>query len=368
MTLNLLSVDLNSPLPIAAQISEQLRWLIASSVLNSGDELPGAQDLAADLGVNVHTVRAGYQKLEAQGLVKLGRGRRGRVLGYDRLRDTAQSTSVRSFSLGVIVPEFKETYARLIEGIEAEAAEHTTMVYVANAHEREDLALGYLDRFIAKGVDGVVVAAALIDPSTELPQSGPPIVFVDSPGAPGPSIEFDLEKSQYLATTHLIEHGHSRIGYVSPPRRLANVAPKLAGHRRALHDAGLGFDESLVVEARDFSAASGHHAGLEILSRSDAPSAITATADALAVGVYRAARDHGVRIPDDLAMTSNDDAEVASLVDPLLTTVTLPLEHAGRLAVRQTSPRQDGDDPPLRTVLDLELVVRESCGCPGGTS
>jgi DNA-binding LacI/PurR family transcriptional regulator len=359
-----LHVEQSSNLPLSGQISEQLAWLIIGGVLVEGDELPPVQELADELGINLHTVRAGYQQLESQGLVSLGRGRRARVLSYDRAGQFEFASGVPSYAIGVIIPEFIQAYAPLLAGIEAEAAKQPALIFVSNAHEDSTIALDILDRLIARGVDGIVVAAALFEPDVAIPsRSLMPVVFIDSPGAAGTSIEFDLEGSQYQATRHLLEHGHRKIGYITPPTTLANVAPKLAGHRRALSEAGIDPDDPPVVEVQDFSIASGRNAALELLHLSQPPTAITAASDLLAVGVYRAAREAGLQIPEDLAVTSNDNSELSAVVDPGLTTVTLPLREAGELAVQSIMAIQDGTPNPTHTVLDVALVVRESCGC-----
>ncbi|MGD2102965.1 MAG: substrate-binding domain-containing protein [Acidimicrobiia bacterium] len=361
-----LQVDPKASLPIAAQISEQLHWLIVNGNLAEGDQLPSAQELAEELGVNLHTVRSAYQQLESLHLVSLGRGRRARVLPYDRDRQLEVSTTVRSNTIGVIIPEFVQVYATLLGAIESAASELPALIFVANAHDDPDKAQALIDRLIARGVDGIVVAAAvLLDPTTIVPRlAHTPTVFIDAPGAPGISIEFDLEKSQYLATSHLIEHGHTRIGYVTPPHHLGNVKPKLAGHHRALEEAGIDVDPDLIVEMESFQVAEGEAGAARLLEQTDRPTAITAASDSLAVGVYQAARRLGMAIPDDLAVTSNDNSQLSAISDPALTTVSLPFARAGELAVEAIQRVfAVGDTEPSQTTLDVDLVIRQSCGC-----
>lgn len=359
-----LRIDPSSSLPLASQISEQLRWLIHSGVLSPGDELPSTVDLAQQLGVNFHTVRAAYQQLSDQAIVSMGRGRRTKVVALDRKNHPWAESRVPTHSIGVLIPEFVQQYSRLIVGIESEAALQPTLVYVANAHESSSRALTYLDRFLAKGVDGVIIAAALLDPDADLPFGGPPVVFIDSPGASAPSIEFELEKAQHMATHHLIEHGHERIGFITPSTSLANIAPKLEGHKKALTEAGLEYDSGLTVEVDDFTTASGTEAALELFDSVRPPTAVTAASDGLAFGVYKAARRQGMSIPNDVAVTSNDNTETAELIDPPLTSTTLPLQEAGRIAVRQIQELRRGNGDPNTIVLDVDLVVRQSCGHP----
>ncbi len=356
-------VDPEAGIPLATQLSQQFSWLIISGALDEGEELPPIQQLADELGINVHTVRAGYQQLAANRLVTLGRGRKARVLGFDRSRPQDSVGKLPSYSIGVIIPEFVSFYAPLLAGVEAEAATQPAMVFVANAREDQATALRYLDRLVAKGVDGIIVAAALLHPEATLPPPGqPPIVYVDAPGAPGPSIEFDLRRSQHLATTHLVEHGHQRIGYITPPVGLPNVAPKLIGHNQALQTGGIEPNKQLTVETQDFEVSSGRQAAEALISLQKPPTAIAASSDALAVGTYQAARDNGIRIPNDLAVIGNDNTDISALIDPALSTVSLPTEQAGRLAVQAIDQIRHGD-PPAQVILDVELVIRGSCGC-----
>lgn len=358
-----IKVDPGASIPLATQVSQQFSWLIISGAIDEGDELPPIQRLADELGINVHTVRAGYQQLAADQLVTLGRGRKARVLPFDRSRPQDTGAKLPSYSIGVIIPEFVSFYAPLLAGIEHEAATQPAMVFVANAREDQTTALRYIDRLVAKGVDGIIVAAALVHPEARLPPAGqPPIVYIDAPGAPGPSIEFDLKKSQHLATSHLIEHGHQRIGYITPPVAQPNVAPKLTGHNKALEVGGIEPDPQLIVETQDFEVSSGRQAADTLLSLDEPPTAIAAASDALALGTYQAVRDHGLRIPNDIAVIGNDDTEISALMDPPLSTVTLPIEHAGKLAV-QAIDQIRNDNPPKITTLDVALTPRRSCGC-----
>lgn len=358
-----MTVDREAELPLAAQISQQIGWLITAGTIKAGDDLPAIQDMANHLNVNIHTVRAGYQRLEAQGFVSLARGRRAHVLGFDRTRHAATAPRVPSYTIGVVIPEFVRYYRPMLSAIEAAASERPSLVFVATAHENPDTTLSYVDRLVSQGVDGIIVAAPLIDPAIKFPDSGPPIIYIDAPGSPGTSIEFDLEQSQYLATRHLIEHGHTTIGYITPPVALRNVAPKLRGHNRALTEAGIEHLPHHTVESANFDIATGRTAAHQILTLPNPPTAITTASDALAVGVFQAANDLSIDIPHDLAITSNDNSDLATIVNPELTTVAAPIEQAGHLATQAIHNTLDNKHIPQRTVLDVDLVTRTSCGC-----
>lgn len=360
-----LRVDASANIPLVAQLSRQLSLLIAGGTLKAGDQLPAARSIAEDLGINQHTVRAAYGQLATDGLISLRRGRRGVVLAYDRTRVPSSAGDVPTFSIGVIIPDFVPFYAPLLDAIEGAVAESRALTFICNAREDRNTALDYLDRLVARRVDGIIVTAALLEPNTALPPQGrPAIVFVDSPGAPGPGVEFDLERSQFLATNHLIEHGHTRIGYLTPPVELPNVAPKLAGYRRAHEAAGLSLRDDLLAVAPTFEMASGRPATERLLAHPVRPSAISAANDALAIGAHSAITSRGLRIPEDVALIGNDDSEMAAIVRPALTSVALPVGEAGRRAVAMLNQITLGGFPdPATVVLDVDLVTRESCGC-----
>lgn len=358
-------VDPAARVPLATQLSQQLSWLIIGGVLEEDDSLPPAHDLADDLNINFHTVRAAYQQLESDGLVSVSRGRRARVLAYDTTRIAVTMANVPSYSIGVIIPDFVPFYGPLLSSIEESAADLPALVFIANAREDPTTAVAYLDRLVSRGVDGIIVAAPLLEPGVRLPPPGrPPIVFVDAPGAPGPTIEFDLKGSQLMSTGHLIEHGHDRIGYITPPTELPNVAPKLSGHLDALDAAGIDSDPDLIAIASDFEINSGYEAAERLLDLASPPTAIAAAVDNLALGAHHAINARGLDIPRDIALTGNDGTELGAIIRPSLTTVSIPVAEAGRLAVGMLKEMSEERQPkPLHRILDVELIVRDSCGC-----
>ncbi len=358
-------MDPTAATPLATQLAQQLAWLIGSGQLAENDELPPVRQLADQLGINLHTVRAAYHQLSSDGLLSIRRGRRARVLKYDRTKARASAADIPSFSIGVIIPEFAPFYAPMLRGIEAAAADRPAMVFICNAHDDQKTALSYLDRLVARQVDGVIVAAALLEPDVALPPAGRPgVVFVDSPGSPGPSVEFDLEGSQFAAVRHLIEHSHQRIGYLTPPLRIPSVAPKHVGYQKALESASLRLDPELVIVVPDFEIRSGEAGANRLLDLADPPTAIAAASDGLALGAFHAITSRELRIPQDIALVGNDNIDMAAIIRPALTTVSLPTAEAGRLAVTMLEEIVDGVQPdPSRVLLQTELMVRESCGC-----
>lgn len=168
------------------------------------------------------------------------------------------------------------------------------------------------------------------------------------------------------ATRHLLELGHRRIAFAGADGAVEYAAERLAGYRSTLERAGVPFDPGLVMPgSTEFS--SGQQIGAALLTRQDPPSAVVAICDAVALGVIEAARNLGVRIPEDLSVVGFDDVQAASWSTPLLTTIRQPLADMGALAVRTVMRVAGGGRPDSHHVqLATTLIVRGSTAPPQG--
>ena len=220
-----------------------------------------------------------------------------------------------------------------------------------------------------RGVRGVVLALpdfAAVD-QARLRRLELPAVLVDPVGdfdAEVPSIGAGNWGGGLAGTRHLLELGHRRIGVITGPMRYLCSQARLAGYRAALERAGSAFDPGLVVHG-EFHHAAGLAAGLELLARADPPTAVVAANDEQAAGVYAAARQRDLRIPDDLSVVGFDDVPMARWIHPALTTVRQPIGELAALAVRSLVARlAGGEAQPGRIELPTGLVVRYSTAPP----
>ncbi|MCU0489884.1 MAG: GntR family transcriptional regulator, partial [Anaerolineales bacterium] len=153
-------VQLNPRLetPLAAQIRQQLAWLIASGELAAGERLPGVRQAAARWGVNLHTVRSAYLKLAEQGLVDLRQGAAARVLPYDPGRLLVSGAQSPSHLIGLIVPNLDNPlYVQYLRGVEQAARPARCLLLVCDAHDEPEEALLFFRMLAEKGVDGILV-------------------------------------------------------------------------------------------------------------------------------------------------------------------------------------------------------------------
>ncbi len=177
---------------------------------------------------------------------------------------------------------------------------------------------------------------------------------------PFPYVDVDGETGMYQLTRHLIERGHRRIAYVTVSDTLMFSHHRIQGYRRALREAGIAFDSTLIVEA-GMSDEEGFRAGQALLRRDPAPTAIIGATDLIALGVMGAAEASGVRVGRDLAVAGFDDISLAALAHPPLTTVRQPIYVIGQIICRMLLEQiLEGEIAESHRLLRPELIVRAS--------
>jgi LacI family xylobiose transport system transcriptional regulator len=255
--------------------------------------------------------------------------------------------------------------SEVVASIEQSARQRRLGMVLTGATERSTPYPHWVDDVLKRQPVGVVLIACRLsaDDKQRLRSRNIPLVVVDPAGAPAPdvpSIGSADWNGGYQATRHLIDLGHTRIGIITGPTDMMASTARLSGYRAALESAGLTGDPDLVRPGR-FHHGDGLEQGRTLLALADRPTAIFASSDLYALGVYEAARSFGLTIPGDLSVVGYDDLRIAQWAGPPLTTVHVPLvamaEQAVHLVMRLS------DEPELafsRIDLDTTLVVRGS--------
>lgn len=356
------------------QRAECLDSAIASDVDQRGRNRSTIRDVASAAGVSIATVsRVLNERPDVASDTREKVLRVARELRFTTNRSARSLSGGRTFMIGVTLPVVEAEYFSLILAGTTDALyEHDLQVVLAPTLHLRERAATLLARLANGTTDGAVLI--LPEESSEelraLARSGYPFVVVDplEPLDEGvPAVSSANTHGGRAATDHLISLGHRRIGVVTGvPDWLASVE-RLAGSKAALAAAGVVFDPTLVGEA-DWAVEGGEAAAAALLDLPDPPTAIFALNDNMAVGVLRAARARGRRVPEDLSVVGFDDSAQASKVTPALTTVRQPLAEMGRMAVsllvRLLEQRQvEG----LRIELQTRLIVRDSTAAPRPT-
>ncbi|MEO8546911.1 MAG: LacI family DNA-binding transcriptional regulator [Sphingomicrobium sp.] len=183
--------------------------------------------------------------------------------------------------------------------------------------------------------------------------------------SPGIALNMDDAGAAALATRHLIELGHRRIGLISGSPEYALSAWRVAGWRRAMGEAGLDID-GLVAEG-DFSFASGERAATALMDGGKAPTAIIASNDQMALATLGAIRARGLDVPRDLSLISFDNTPIVRLVQPPLTAIDQPVAETTARAVELIIAAERGQPlPAMPVIVPATLVERQSTAPPRG--
>ncbi len=333
-------------------------------------ERPNIYAVAARAGVSITTVS---RVLNGKGPV--ARRTREQVLAAIRELGYQPSWLGRALAgrgqaaLGIVFPDLAGPYhAEVIAGMESLTAAQGQALLILGTHGRDRCDEMVLD--FARRVDGLVVTARTI-PDAEVArlQDGEVrVVLLGRPPVNGaPAVRTENFAPALKLTTHLIaDHGHRRLRFVGDPALSPDVAERWEGFVQAHRDAGLSAPRSPV--RANLRQEDGYLAARRLLGGASRPGALVCANDEMALGVYAAAAEAGVRIPQDLAVTGWDDIPLVRYAVPPLTTVHQPVEELGRRAADTLVRRILGEEvPEPDLVLPSSPVFRESCGCrPGG--
>jgi DNA-binding LacI/PurR family transcriptional regulator len=246
------------------------------------------------------------------------------------------------------------------------------MIFVCNSMDEPLEAWRFFNQLLSKGVDGIIVASQPFEQffpdegkSTGHELTGVPYVSIDWPESPSYSVVMDLESAGYLATQHLVEHGHRRIGLVTFSFFDPEDRPEYIGYQRALEGAGIKVDPELIAYMQSFGVDAGRRGAARLLKLPSPPSAIFFITDLMAAGAMQEIKGAGLQVPQDIALVGFNDIPLASLMDPPLTTVSTPGRRLGVEGMKLLKNLINGTKPKRRQiVLPTSLVVRRSCGCP----
>ena len=265
--------------------------------------------------------------------------------------------------IGLVTPDIANPFfAALAAAAEDEARRLGYSLLIMSTGGDPQMEFAHIDRLDSRDIDGVIILTNRPDDGRlrDIIDGRKDIVLLDEdvPGAEVGRIFVENEMGAYMATRHLLEAGHTRIAHVGGPRDLFSTHERFAGYARALAEAKAPTEESL-VRFGSYERAAGYSAVKDIMAH-DAPTALFAGSDYLAIGALAALREIGLDAPRDLSLVGFDDMPFAEWLHPPLTTVRQPIEQMGRQGVRTLlSQIKDGAAPTL-VRLATELVERNS--------
>jgi LacI family transcriptional regulator len=270
-------------------------------------------------------------------------------------------------SIGVLVSNLRNTfYADLAAGIASRARSQGYTMMLVDDEGLADVELGAAEAFVATRAAGVIVTPLSALVSTYLLKQNIPVVEVDRQFSAGrcDGVIIDNADIAKRMTDHLVDLGHTHIALLFDETNWTTGAERFAGYQRSLDESGIAADPSLVVSA-GWGADDARKATVNMLARRDHPTAVIAANYVLAEGVWRAASDLGLRIPDDLSLVSFDDAQWMSMVNPGITAVSQDAVALGGTAMDRLLDRIEHPHAEAVTVvLDSQILPRGSTAGP----
>ncbi|WP_431246718.1 LacI family DNA-binding transcriptional regulator [Leifsonia xyli] len=285
-------------------------------------------------------------------------------LGYESSLVASSMRSRRTGVIGVLVADFEPFSAEILKGVGA-ALHESRYDLLAYSGSRQPSSEGWerrsLSRLSGTLIDGVI----MVTPTVVNANADVPIVAIDphTGRADVPTVESDSFGGARNAIAYLIGLGHRRIAYVAGRPDLRSSSLRDAGYRRALSEAGIPFDPSLVAVGR-YEHDTVKAVALPLLTRPDRPTAVFAANDISAIAVMEVAAEVGLDVPRDLSVIGFDDVPEASQYSPPLTTVRQPMQSLGAAAADLLLALMGGETPE-RTHLRLPTrLVRRGTTAP----
>lgn len=287
------------------------------------------------------------------------------VLGFVPKAEARARAMQHTGRIGVISPFFTApSFMQRLRGI-AKTLSPENYELVVYTVDSNDHLQGYLSSLPLTGnLDGLIILSLAVDDTQtrRLIDNGLPTILIEYPHPKLNCVEIDDVEGGYMATTYLLEKGHRRIAFLGdtdlPEYSIHPVGLRLSGFRRALKEAQIKVPDTFVRLA-PYSQEQTRKVAEELLNLTEPPSAIFAATDFQALGVLKAARLLGFKVPEQLAVIGFDDLDMAEYAD--LTTISQHLDESGRLAVEILLTQiKSPSRPPRHVKLPLTLIERQT--------
>ncbi len=270
--------------------------------------------------------------------------------------------------IGVVIPDLRNPFfPEIIAGLTAELDGHDYFILCHDTARSSENELRTVEKLLEYELAGFVFAGVNGDHGLtairKVQEAGKVIVTIgEVPDARTHCVRFRDREGTRLATKYLIERDHTRIALLTGPPTLISTKEKAFGFVEALLENAIDFQESMLVNAAA-NADDGYQVAREMLSRTDArPTAVVCFSDLVAMGVYRAAHEMGLRIPDDLSVVGYDNIEPTATLGPPLTTVSVHTYETGKRVGRvlMRALERDRKSDPIEEWVEPTRGVRAS--------
>ena len=270
----------------------------------------------------------------------------------------------RSRSIGILIPDIATPFfGCVLTSLDKVLREHGYHSLISCYSANHGLERDNLHFLISNGIDGLIYVPEdlMADEFYELTAScNIPVVQIDRmiQGVAGDAILVNNTDAAYQAVTHLISKGHSRVAMITGPKSVLTAKERQVGYLKAISDHGLIYDDTLFIsDQNDF--ATGYRGCERLMAQENPPTAIFATNYNITMGCITAAREQGLRIPEDVDVFGYDCVDICTMLKPPLPVIQQPEEEIGRTAAMFLIERLEGYDGEFRTVrLPCHLEIK----------
>src|SRR5215211_1130917 len=327
-------------------------------------------DIAKKLNISAATVSRGLQDHPA-----ISKKTKKKIfdmveeMGYRTNHFARNLRQQKTKTIGVIVHELNSNFiTSVLAGIEKVTAEESYDIIIAHSSESSKKEAANAKNLFHKRVDGLIASLSFdtrnLDHYKPFIDKNIPVVFFDRVEQDGNNtvVVIDNAKCGYLATNHLIQQGCKRIAHITSSLLRNVYSQRYKGYQDALFDHKIPFDESLLIVS-DLSEKSSVEAAMKILKMKPLPDGIFITNDFVAAVCMRTLKEHGVRIPADIAIVGFNNDAIGKLIEPPLTTINYPGIDMGEIAARNLINHLKGISNIHQTntiIIRSELIIRES--------
>jgi DNA-binding LacI/PurR family transcriptional regulator len=275
----------------------------------------------------------------------------------------------KTFTLGLLIPDVSNPFfAEIARSVEDLAHHVGYSVIVCSTDNQDERVEKYIRLLEQKSVDGIMIGTGVENTEIllQLAEKSVPIIMIarEVSAMSVHSVLTDDFKGGSLAAQHLLELGHSRMAVLSENLKVSSSVERVKGFKFALFEAGLAIEEDDILSCES-TIRDGRRAAAELIRRGNRPSALFCCNDLLAIGALQAAKEAGVRVPEELSVVGFDNTILSTVTSPMLTTIAQPMEQMVKLAFDLLIGDSEQEDTiKQRIVMQPELIVRESTSNP----